>query len=192
MILVTAVFEQIHNALGNEDLLQDSLWYLCFNFHHFSYDERIQILTELTMMAPKQTVQTLFWMLIYLRSAYFSVMRDDEKLLYLKLLCSLPHNQGGYLPAEIFELTGRLFRVAPDIVRPALLQLLVESVSGGSSQAILAFCGACERFAWEVDSHYEELLVKKLNELRQQTNEYYINEAIEHAMNTLNNIGAQQ
>jgi len=190
MILVDEALKQIHSACDDDELLQDALWHTCFNFHHFSYDERMQILNELTMMASKQTIQTLFWMLIYLRSAYFSIMRDDEKELYLKVLCGLPLNQSSYLLAEVFELTGRLFRVAPDSVRPAMLKLLVENVPERDSQAILAFCGACERIAWEIDSQDKELLVGKITELYQHANEYYVIETIEHAWNKMNNIEA--
>ena len=185
MITAEEALEKIRSACFDEELMQDALWHAGFNFHRFPRGARLGILNTLAAIAPKQSHQTLFWMVIYLISAYFSVMGDDEKHLYLGLLCDLTQSQSGFLLSETFELTGRLFRMAPDPRRPAMLRILLDNVSRGDSQAICSFCEACERVCLELSDLECKLLLAKLNELYQQDHVYYVVEAIEHAIERL-------
>jgi hypothetical protein len=168
--------------INNLSLLQDYLWKVCLSFHHYSIEERASLLSEFKRIISQKNKQILFWILIYLRSAYFSVMDEKQKIQYLELLEKLGKDQHGYLLAETFELTGTLYRIAPDISRPSIIDMMIDNSAGADYYSLLAFCNAIERIAPELSNKDKQKFLQKLNILRSNSTQGHLNTAIDSAL----------
>ncbi|MEL7657675.1 MAG: hypothetical protein AAGU75_17410 [Bacillota bacterium] len=146
---------------------QDMLWTIGLNLHQYPQFERLFFLDFLQRQRENMSPRLMFRGLGYLLHVYFSCMTDLEKTTYIEILLSLEPDTAP-LRADIIEVIGIIFKVAPDNIKSLLIDKIFQDIHDpiDDPSIIISACNAFRFIFLEVNKNIRRKILSSLEEMQ--------------------------